>query len=34
MLPLFIFKGDALDMIGNILTEAFIQGRKISLEMH
>jgi len=31
---LFISEGDALDMRGNILTEAFIQGRKISLETH
>lgn len=31
---LFISKGDALDMNGNILSEAFIQGRKISLETH
>ncbi|WP_408031934.1 amidohydrolase family protein [Tenacibaculum xiamenense] len=31
---LFISNGDALDMRGNILTEAFIQGRKISLETH
>lgn len=31
---LFISKGDALDMRTNILTEAFIQGRKISLESH
>jgi len=31
---LFISKGDALDMRGNILTDAFIQGRKISLETH
>lgn len=31
---LFISKGDALDMKGNILTDAFIQGRKISLETH
>ena len=31
---LFISEGDALDMRGNILTEAFIQGRKISLESH
>jgi imidazolonepropionase-like amidohydrolase len=31
---LFISKGDALDMRGNILTDAFIQGRKISLESH
>jgi imidazolonepropionase-like amidohydrolase len=31
---LFVSKGDALDMRGNILTEAFIQGRKISLETH
>ena len=31
---LFISKGDALDMRGNILTNAFIQGRKISLETH
>lgn len=31
---LFISEGDALDMRTNILTEAFIQGRKISLESH
>ncbi len=31
---LFISKGDALDMQTNILTDAFIQGRKISLESH
>ena len=31
---LFISKGDALDMKGNIIDEAFIQGRKISLETH
>lgn len=31
---LFISKGNALDMRGNILTSAFIQGRKISLETH
>ena len=31
---LFISEGDALDMRGNVLTEAFIQGRKISLESH
>lgn len=31
---LFISKGDALDMRTNQLTEAFIQGRKISLETH
>jgi len=31
---LFISEGDALDMRGNILTEAFIQGRKLSLESH
>ena len=31
---LFISQGDALEMRGNILTEAFIQGRKISLETH
>ena len=31
---LFIYEGDALDMRGNILTEAFIQGRNISLESH
>ncbi|MCL7762785.1 amidohydrolase family protein [Polaribacter sp. Z014] len=31
---LFVSKGDALDMRGNILTDAFIQGRKISLETH
>lgn len=31
---LFISEGDALDMRGNILTRAFIQGREISLETH
>ena len=31
---LFISEGDALDMRGNILTHAYIQGRKISLETH
>ncbi len=31
---LFVSEGDALDMRGNILSEAFIQGRKISLETH
>ena len=31
---LFISKGDALDMRGNQLTKAFIQGRDISLETH
>tara|TARA_R110002073_G_scaffold105497_2_gene238614 strand:+ start:19686 stop:20981 length:1296 start_codon:yes stop_codon:yes gene_type:complete len=31
---LFISKGDALDMRTNQLTEAFIQGRKLSLETH
>ena len=31
---LFISEGDALEMKGNILTDAFIQGRKISLETH
>ena len=31
---LFLSEGDALDMRGNILTDAFIQGRKISLETH
>ncbi|MGJ8745103.1 amidohydrolase family protein [Polaribacter sp.] len=31
---LFISEGDALDMRGNILTDAFIQGRKLSLETH
>ncbi|MGB1042365.1 MAG: amidohydrolase family protein [Tenacibaculum sp.] len=31
---LFISEGDALDMRTNILTQAFIQGRKISLESH
>ncbi len=30
----FISEGDALDMRTNILTHAFIQGRKISLETH
>jgi imidazolonepropionase-like amidohydrolase len=31
---LFISEGDALDMMGNQLTHAFIQGREISLETH
>ncbi|WP_348737154.1 amidohydrolase family protein [Tenacibaculum sp. 190524A02b] len=31
---LFISEGDALDMRGNIISEAFIQGRKISLHTH
>ena len=31
---LFISEGDALDIRTNILTHAFIQGRKISLESH
>lgn len=31
---LFISEGDALDMRTNIVTHAFIQGRKISLETH
>lgn len=31
---LFISEGDALDMRTNIVTDAFIQGRKISLETH
>ena len=31
---LFVSKGDALDMIGNQLTHAFIDGRAISLETH
>ena len=31
---LFISEGDALDMRGNILSKAFIQGRDISLETH
>lgn len=31
---LFISQGDALDMRGNILTHAFIQGRTVSLETH
>ena len=31
---LFVSEGDALDMRTNILTNAFIQGRKISLETH
>ena len=31
---LFISKGNALDMRGNNLTMAFIQGRVISLESH
>jgi imidazolonepropionase-like amidohydrolase len=31
---LFISKGDALDMRTNVLTEAFIQGRKLNLDTH
>ena len=31
---LFISKGDALDMRGNIISHAFIQGRNLSLETH
>lgn len=31
---LFISDGDALDMRGNIISKAFIQGRNISLETH
>lgn len=31
---LFIAEGDALDMRGNILSHAFIDGRKLSLESH
>lgn len=31
---LFISEGDALEMRGNILTKAFIQGRDLSLETH
>lgn len=31
---LFISEGDALDMRGNMISDAFIQGRKISLETH
>lgn len=31
---LFISEGDALDMRGNILSHAFIDGRKVSLETH
>ena len=31
---LFISEGNALDMRGNILSRAFIQGRDISLESH
>lgn len=31
---LFISEGDALDMRGNILNKAFIQGRELSLESH
>jgi len=31
---LFISEGDALDMMGNNLTHAFINGRAISLETH
>ena len=31
---LFVSQGDALDMRGNQLTHAFIDGRNISLETH
>ena len=31
---LFISQGNALDMRGNLLTKAFIDGRNISLETH
>lgn len=31
---LFISEGDALDMRGNIISNAFIQGRKLSLKTH
>jgi hypothetical protein len=31
---LFISEGDALDMRTNIVTEAFIDGRRISLDTH
>ena len=31
---LFISKGDALDIISNDVTHAFISGRKLSLETH
>ncbi|MEX0288948.1 MAG: amidohydrolase, partial [Flavobacteriaceae bacterium] len=31
---LFVSEGDALDMRGNQLTHAFIDGRAISLETH
>lgn len=31
---LFISKGDALDVTGNVLSHAFIDGRKLSLESH
>lgn len=31
---LFISKGDALDMVGNQIVKAYIQGRDISLETH
>jgi imidazolonepropionase-like amidohydrolase len=31
---LFISEGDALEMRGNILSKAYIQGRDISLETH
>jgi len=31
---LFISEGDALDMMGNILTHAFIDGREVSLQTH
>ena len=31
---LFISEGDALDMVGNQLTHAYIDGREISLETH
>tara|TARA_R110000868_G_scaffold126621_14_gene333838 strand:+ start:4128 stop:4304 length:177 start_codon:yes stop_codon:yes gene_type:complete len=31
---LFISQGDALDMKTNIISEAFIDGRSVSLETH
>src|SRR5690606_33638485 len=31
---LFISEGDALDMRGNVITNAWIQGREVSLESH
>jgi imidazolonepropionase-like amidohydrolase len=31
---LFVSEGDALDMKGNIISHAYIQGRDVSLESH